>query len=209
MKLETLIPHVALTAPAAPDPLIVEALRLALDDMALRTGFWIEEGEIDVESGEARYSVPVPGGLVLRRVEEVRLNGYRLTPENAPDWMRGTDDWPAASGIPSAYTFVEPTVLVLDCLPTVDDTPWLLTLRMSVRPGAGTVSVPDWIVNDQRDVLLAGAKKFLAAMPDRPWTNEKVEARETISYERGMTRLAWRAASGYASEGLAGRARFL
>lgn len=210
MKLDTLIPYVALTAPAAPDPLIVEMLRLALDELATRTGFWIETTDTDVELNEATYKVPLPAGLVMRRLEEVRLNGTKLEPENLPDWMHEPDDWPAQAGLPETYAMVEPTTIVLGCLPAIaDGDAWKLQFRASVRPGSATVNVPDWIALDQRDALVSGAKKLLASMPDRAWTNPTVEARETAAFERAVSDLSWRVAKGFTSAGPSGRARFL
>jgi hypothetical protein len=213
-SLRDLLPHVALVAPALAEPVAVELLRQSVDELARRTRCWISEPDaIDVEEGEARYAIPVSGGLVPVRVEEVRLfgtgevAGTLLAPENMPDWMRDGDDWGAVEGIPERYAQVAPDEIVLDVLPAMGDATWTLRFKVSVRPGATTSDIPNSLMRAQWHTIVAGAKAAAMMMPG-PHLNPDLASIERSKFEVEVTKLTWHMAKGFVSSGPATRAAF-
>ena len=213
-SLRDLVPHVALVAPAMAEPLIVECLRESFDELARRTRCWLVEPDaVDVEEGEPRYKAPVSGGLVLVRVEEVRLlgagtvGGAKLDPENVPDWFRDTEDWESASGIPYGYAQVTPDTIVLNAVPAMGGSTWTLRFKLSVRCGFSTADIPNSLMADQWHTIVAGAKAAALILPG-PSFNERLAVIERAKYEAEVSKLTWRVAKGFVSSGPATRAAF-
>jgi hypothetical protein len=212
--LRDLVPHVALVAPALAEPLIVELLRQSVDELARRTRCWlVEPDEVDVEEGEPRYAIPVAGGLVPVRIEELRLfgaggtGGTLLEPCNVPDWFRDPDSWAEVAGIPARYAQVTPEQVVLDAVPAMGDSAWTLRFKLSVRCGPTTSDIPTSLMRDQWQTIVAGAKAAAMMMPG-PHLNPDLSAIERAKFEAEVTRETWRVAKGFVSSGPATRAAF-
>jgi hypothetical protein len=173
----------------------------------------VEPDPVDVEEGEARYTIPVSGGLVPVRVEELRLlgaggvGGTLLEPENLPDWLRDGDDWAYQAGIPERYAQVAPDEIILDTLPAMGDSTWTLRFKLSVRPGATTSDIPNSLMRDQWHTIVAGAKAAALMTPGAQF-NPDLAGVERSKFEVEVTRLTWRMAKGFVSSGPATRAAF-
>lgn len=205
--LSVLTNRVAIYAPAAPDPLILEMLREAADELCTRTRAWIVEPDaIDIEIGEARYSVAIEATQLPVEIIELRLDGVRLEPENLPDWTRSAAEWPASTGLPTKYALVAPNEVVLNALPAAAGS---LQFKVAVKPARASTRVADWLVADQQDALVAGALARLLLLPNRPWTGPDLAAIHAGTFNEKVSALSWRAAKGFAASGPTARPRFL
>jgi len=196
-SLSDLARHVALVAPSAPLPIIVEQIRLAVDELALRTKCWIDEpGPVDVEDGEPRYTIPLSAGLVPIEIGEVRLDGKVLKPAAIPDWFNNTNAWPdATTGKPETYAQIATNRIVLSQVPNLNGEAWALDFKLSVRPGQDTSDIPDWLFADQYAAFICGAKSNILTLPT--WLNAPLAGLERGKFDAAIAALGWRVSKGF------------
>lgn len=205
--LSVLIPKVAVFVPEAPDPLVVEMLREAVDTLAVRTKCWIVQSDaVDIEEGEARYRVEIESTLLPVCVREVRLNGAALEPRNLPDWEATAQEWPSVGGLPDEFAQVSPDAIVLNRIPI--GVTGSLIFGVAVRPGRALTRIPDWLLNDQQSAIVAGALGNLMMMPRKAWSDPAGGAVWLARFEAAVNELSWRVAKGFVASGPSSTARF-
>lgn len=159
---------------AAPRNLVLQAILSSGEKFCRYSGIWNDAGtSIQLVDATASYDITLPAAAVLCRIEAVHYRGTPLSPSDAA--------WGAqASGGYAPYVFWldPPDQLVLSPTPsgtfTADD---LITYRAVFAPTKDATTLPDVLLDDYEQAIVAGALAHIYAIPGKVWT-DRTEARE-------------------------------
>ncbi|RBO54652.1 hypothetical protein DSD19_04555 [Rhodovulum sp. BSW8] len=165
------------SAPSAPDPVIVEHLRLAATTFCTRTRCWRDTHTETITAQNQSISLP-PYATILE-VESAVLDGVLLIPAIHADFDPA--DFTAAGGRPKYLTQIAPNTLTI--LPFAAGGTLLLTAFWTPRPGHEFAigasrqpenafnQVPEFLYVNHSATIVAGALASLLALPNQPWTS--------------------------------------
>jgi hypothetical protein len=175
-RLEDMLPGARAGLPAAPDIVILGALRRAAAELCRQSHVWQEQlDDQPAVAGTSIYDCGAPSGARVERIVWVKYDGFPLS---CVARERELLERPAATGAPrmwaqstSAQTFaLWPT-------PGAGDT-GALSMYVTLVPLESASSLPDDIANEYRPGLIALAKAELMAKPDMPYYNPPESIRQ-------------------------------
>lgn len=179
--------YVAIDVPNCPLPVIENAVLRAAQMFYERTERkreTIEFPTVDVlASNLAGYALTVPAQYLLSRVASVRT-------ERFPRGLGITSEYEAAGmmtpGMPSHYYVKGNGNLVLVRPPeTAGD---IVTVDVVLKPAMSATVLDDFLLNDNRDLIVYGAKAILMALHGRPWSNVEMAAAYSNIFNDGTVR---------------------
>lgn len=182
-------PYITFEVPAAPDPLIEQALRQVAirfcDETALHV---VALDPIDVVAGTAQYSLVSP--LVSTDVSYVRdawFTGHRLEPASLDDLRNAASLWrDLEADNPTHYVQETSSSVTLYRKPSLSVTDGL-KIEAVLRPTLTADGVTDWIAATYVHELAIGAKALLMAMPGQPWSNPDYSLAYRKDFEAAVT----------------------
>lgn len=120
---------------------------------------------------QAEYTLMPPDGSVVLYISSVWKNNKPLAPATMFD-----EDQRARVLNVSADYFDHPTTNTFKLVgtPIPEGDVIYVETRLGVAPGAQTEWFSDHLMNKHYDDILTGALARLHALPDKPWTNEKL-----------------------------------
>lgn len=159
ISLEAFYPRILPRVPAAPVPMVDEAIRQAAIEFCQRTRLWRGDDEFNV-AGECEVVV-TPHGAELFEIESARFNGNPLTPVS----LRWLDDevhrWRELSAdLGKWITQVEP-----DTVRVVPMAPGHLALSLLMVPAQRAERLPDWLYQHHARAITDGALAELLSTP--------------------------------------------
>jgi hypothetical protein len=172
-----------------PDMILRDALRDTCIEFCKQTQLLSEQIDVQVTAGEASVTLSPSDGehwvlSALRR--ETRL----LEPSERYHFeQEGLD---TRTGTPTHYYLDGPLNLVLGPIPDVDET---LSAAVSVRPDDTASSVEDVLYTDYRTTIAAGARAWVRRNYGA-WSDPKLEAEDSMIFERDIFRQLHRRARG-------------
>lgn len=169
--MEDFFPEVLRYAPAAPDPLIENALREAASTFCERTRCWRDVHSVDVVGDESEI-VCVPADSVMLEIEEAwfddkRLKRMAFTDFDALDWpekMHGEE--PSQEGQPYAISQSAPNSVVL-----IPRGAGRLKLSLFLKPAPRARTLPNILFDQFLTVIADGATARLLTLPEEPFAN--------------------------------------
>lgn len=181
-RFEDMLPDARAGLPAAPDVVILGALRRAASELCRQSHVWQELlDDQPAVAGTSSYDCGAPSGARVERIVWVKYNGVLL---DFVERERELLARPASTGAPrawaastSAQTFsVWPT-------PGADDT-GALSAYVTLVPLESATSIPDDLAAEYRRGFIALAKADLMSKPDMPYYNPVEAGRhEAIGYD--------------------------
>lgn len=174
-----LVPEVRIEAGHAPEPLVEQRLRDAVIEFCRSTWVWQETiwqrpsvakrqvYEVDGEDWDARVIA----------VLTMRHRGERLVPKTPQELDAQWSNWPDLTA-EQARVFIPlgPNRFRLVPLPTVSHAQGLTDIRVVLSPSHSADAVPDVLVDNYREGIVAGALYRLLRMPGRAWTQGNLAA---------------------------------
>lgn len=168
--LDDLLPSISLFAPGAAIPAVYFAIRQAAIEFCERTKLWRFEDEFEAVSTDDDQ-ILAPADAVIHEIEEVRFEGQKLAPkttrwldDNCSGWREST-----YTGTPGYVTQTEPNVLRL--VPRGDGT---VSLSVWLKPSQDADELPDFIVDQYREVIAHGALARLLLIPNQSFTSHEL-----------------------------------
>lgn len=173
-------------APGCPDTTMYFGIRQAAIEFCERTRLWRYEDDLTSTVAEAEILV-APTGAEIHEIELVLFNGQELEPKSTSWLDENMLGWRAGilSGTPHFYTQTEPNTIRI--VPreagSVDVAVWL-------KPSQDATELPDWLVDQYREVIAQGALARLLLIPNQAFTNADLGVAFANMFERkldGMT----------------------
>jgi hypothetical protein len=182
--LDAFLPNIRPYAPGVAEPAAFFAIRQAAIAFCERTRLWRYEDEFTVAE-DGCEAIVVPYGAVIHEIERADFNGKRLTPmtpgaldDLLPDWRSGL------TGTPRYVTQTEPDTIAL-----VPKTAGTVTLHLYLKPAQDADELPDFIVDQHRNVIAHGALMHILTIPNQSFTNPDMAAAYAASFERKLDSL--------------------
>ena len=167
--------------PKVPVPMIVSALRTATIEFCTQTDIW--EQAIDsvyISEGTTEYEIEPPDSSSdIVRLTKLTLDGRDLS--------AGQD-----------YTYNPPN-LILSRVPVSSGE---IKLRASLKPSRTALGVSDQLFTDWLEVLAAGAKSKLMAIPGKDWSNPSNSVFYEGLFQSGIAKAASRLNKQFTKTGL-------
>ncbi len=189
MKLDDFFPFVLTEVIGCPNPTLRSAILLTAVDFCSRSHAWIEFSDpIVLEENTKEYDLDAPTGSFAQTVRDVWLGSRRLHPITMSELQRVMPDWPTAQSNEPIYYNLAAQRGVLSVYPTpINLTGQALVCRTVFVPTMAATTLPDFLGQDQLEVISAGAKSRLMAMPNVQWSNPSLASYYRTLFENGVT----------------------
>lgn len=178
---------VSLAARPCPDSVAHDAIRDAAIEFCTRTKIWIfVQQPIATIVGEPSYPYELP---TETRVVTPMRGTYRGTPltflshdQIASAYAGG--DWRSQTGAPRIVTMDDTDSFLLVPIPT-EAVPDAVQLELALKPSQSAKSYPDWLYEEWRRALEAGAlANILGRNKKDPWYDDKKAKEKSIEFRR-------------------------
>lgn len=190
--LDLFLPKIHQFAAGVSDPVAYEWIREAAIEFCERTRMWTSFDQYPV-SGTFAGEVRAPAGATIHEIEQVLFNGVELvgkTPGELdmlyPNWRTG-----GARGNPMFFAQMEPDSISLAPLGAGLVTAWLV-----LKPTQSTMSLPDFIADQHRQIIADGALARILALPGKDWTNPQLAVACANAFEGKLVKMSNRGAAG-------------
>jgi hypothetical protein len=186
--IDLLFPYIQPELSNCPNELIRDAIRQAAVELCSRSNVWT--GVLDPMPLMANYPVidlDSPSGAEVNTILRVWMPSGPLCPVDMDALINSRPDWLTAVGTPSGYLREGQNSLRLYPIPTGNDAGQPVYVRVSYRPKLKVKELPDFLISEWYDALIAGAKARLFLIPGNPWTNAQIamEARARFNERIG------------------------
>ena len=189
MKLDDFFPYILPEVLGCPDPVLRNALRLTAFDFCNRTHSWTEISDpLPLIDGVKDYDLDVPFGAYAQTVRDVWLGSRRLEPATMAQLQAVLPNWPTAESSEPTYYNLSAERGVLRVYPTpVNVGTQALVCRTVFVPTSAATVLPDFLGQDQLEVIAAGTKYRLMLMPGVTWSNPELGAFYKTQFDAGVT----------------------
>ncbi|MDE2102203.1 MAG: hypothetical protein KGL39_33465 [Patescibacteria group bacterium] len=147
----------------------------------------VDHTPIDTVFNQATYTLAPPTGYDVARIHEMWFDGMDLA-ALSEDQMRGRyPQWNLNVDAPRNYLSSDQTTFRLVPIPDEASAgPGRITLRVVLRPQRTQTGIDSWIYNKYVEVISAGVKGALMAMPAKPWSNPQLAVFYTQKFMEGI-----------------------
>jgi len=187
--LEDLLPETRPGLSQLPDVSLVAALRRGAQRFLRESQVWADDLDpIVLVAGRATYPLQLPDGARVERVLVVKVNGREVDVQAR---IRDLRRLPDAEGLPQAWAVFDSQdeqVIGFDRIPRVTDAGAVVAIHASLAPTNDATELPDWIVNDWHDGIVAGARAELFGQRGTPHYDPDAAARERFSFSMDAAR---------------------
>ena len=173
-------PDVLVHAPAAPDPLVRQALCRAAREFFRRTKAWTEwlDPEQTLAGQRQEYMFMVPAGSQIVRIERATVDGkpvgVRSFRQLQADWTKHDDGERA----------VISSNLVEFTLAGAFSDGEQIQVQVSLMPTPTATGIPDHLANRYLEPIASGALSILLATPDTPFFKPDLASVYAAMFER-------------------------
>lgn len=181
-------PHILPEVQQASLPLIASVSKRVLRDFCTKTRIW--QGSItafNTAAGTATYAMTPPAEAEIARIESARFAEYLLQPITEDELDKRYLSWDSISGAPTHYYTRASSSISFFPKP---DSIGQVTARVTLRPSASTLQMPDFVYADHLETLTAGIKAALMMMPEAAWANPSMAGVYAGIYDRGISTAA-------------------
>ena len=174
MNLEEMVYRVRPHVEGCPEPVIVDELRLACEELCRESHVWQEQLVSEpLFAGISQYRLPAPADTRLVSVQRVELNDETLEYKRVPELERMFGrDWREKTSSPQFWLMEEPFTIRVVPIPSSDFNDGL-AVWASLEPSNVWVELPDWFRQYDR-VLAEGALATLKEIPGKGWFDPKI-----------------------------------
>lgn len=190
-SLDLFLPDILPFAPACPVPTARTRIRSAVTKMCERARIWRESLTQTAMAGQ--NDITPPDGAVLFEVAEVYYEGdVNPLKRRSPDWLdmrcAGWRTWKGCLPEYVTQTAMNKVLLV----PDFDDdaTPGELQIDVYLKPAVDCLELPDFFVDQYRQVVAYGALAEILVLPDQKFTNPQLAAVNAGLFEDKLRGLA-------------------
>lgn len=187
--IEDLLPETRPGLAQLPDVSLVAALRRGAQRFLRESQVWADDLEpIALVEGRHTYALQLPDGARVDRMLVVKVNGRSVDTQMRPRELRMLTE---TEGPPSAWAILDSQdeqVIAFDHTPTTTEAGWIVALHASLSPTNDALELPDWILNDWHDGIVAAARAELFGQRGTPHYDVEASARERFTYSMDAAR---------------------
>lgn len=152
-----------------PDFILERAVRDSAIEFCKKTGVYIPEAEsVSIVAGVNEYEVSIPTGTELNYITDIFADKTRLQAVSWSELIHRVGDG-NERGVPKYYSQRDNASFFLAPIPDAADT---LRVIYSLKPSAGSTSIPDTVGKENREAITQGAVYRLQMMPNQPFSNQ-------------------------------------
>lgn len=170
--LDDFLPGILPYAPGCASPTAYFGIRQAAIEFCERTRLWRSEDSFDV-TPENCDAIMAPYGAVIHEIEHASFNGQPLKPKST-QWLDDHENgWrlPSYTGNPGYITQLAPGTVMI--VPRGEGT---LTLHLWLKPSQDCTELPDFLLDEYREVIAMGALGRILLIPNQSFTNVEMGA---------------------------------
>lgn len=146
-----LLSYMIVDLPSCPDKVILQQLRQTGRDFLARTEIWTEDlDSINVVANTADYDLSVGDNAYILRIKKAEYLGGTLAPDD--------------------FYFLNNKTFRFVTTPVASKTD-ALDITVILSPLLNSEIIPIWILERYAEPIMAGAKRNLLVMPNKPWSN--------------------------------------
>jgi len=174
MKLDEIIYRVRPHVEGCPEPVIVDELRLATEELCRQSYIWEQElTPVSVVRDQASYTLPFPSGTRIVSPQRARIGDNWLEYNHTGDLERVLGrDWRSKRANPHYWFMEGPYTIRLVPIPQTDNANSLVAWA-TIEPAEVDVELPDWFRQYDR-CLAEGALATLKEIPGKDWTDPQM-----------------------------------
>jgi hypothetical protein len=203
-SLDDLAPSIKVYAPGVADPTMYFGIRQAAIEFCERTRLWRHDDDFQVSSDDCE-GIYAPSGAEIHQIEAVFFNGNELEPKSTAWLDEHMRRWRAGevTGQPRYYTQTKP-----DTIRLVPFDAGHLALHFWLKPAQDADTLPDWMVDQHREVIAHGALGRILLIPNQSFTNAELGMAFAGSFARRLNELCAQGFSGQQRAPVRTRATF-
>lgn len=187
MKITAFANRVAPDVKGAPQELIRQAVVDAADKFCTDSRAWSEvQDAVLLIDGEGQYELELPNGARALSVKNIWCGSRKLDPVTIDQLSVVLPDWQTAvSSLPSWYCgeFVRKTFRLF---PTPAQPTTAIRIQGIFAPSESSESLPDFLWEDYRSIICAGAKATLMLKQGMAWFNPQLASVNAGIFELGI-----------------------
>lgn len=187
--LEDLLPETRPGLSQLPDVSLVAALRRGAQRFLRESQVWADDLDaFPLAAGRANYPLQAPDGARVERVLVVKVNGREV---DAQARIRDLRRLPDAEGLPQAWAVFDTQgeqVIAFDRSPRAADAGAIVAIHASLSPTSEATELPDWIITDWHDGIVAAARAELFGQRGTPHYDTEAAGRERFSFTMDVAR---------------------
>jgi len=161
--------------PKCPPNFMRLQLSHAVRNFLAKTNIWTASISVTIESGTTVYELPFVSDVFVQNIESATLSDTDVL-----DLVEITGD-------------KEITITADDSVSYDGEA---ITIKCVVVPFSLPCEIPSRLVNLYSDFFIAGAVYNIARVPNKPYTNQKIENSALADWKMGLTRASNAAATG-------------
>lgn len=182
--IEDILPRVMPRVPGAAEPVVLDAIRRAAQELCETTRLWRYTDTFASVADEELLAAPHEAEIF--EIESARFDGQILEPaslawldENVPDWRNQEGNGP------HWITQTNP-----DSVAIVPRSVGTLAVTLTLKPSDQAETLPDWLVAKYARVLADGALADLMVMPAQDYSNPSLAGVHSQRFQSALDRLA-------------------
>lgn len=180
-SLDLFMSRLMVWVPSCPRPLAEQSLLDTAIDFCRETSVVrYTVGPATVAPGSPSYALPLPAQVRLSRILWATYQGRQLP-------LVDSTPSDGATGAPSQLASVNRTTVEVYPAPAQID-PLALVVHVAVEPTRSATQLPDELLDDWCDAIVAGAVSRISYIPDQPFTNPTVAIEATMRYRQQLNR---------------------
>lgn len=151
----------------------------------------------DIEEGESKYALNITGDLTIAQPLTVIIDNcsdpddtvYKvLSKQNSQDLDSYQPKWRSIlSEVPDRYVMEMPNVIRLVGIPT-KSMPNSLHIRVAAKPSRTATSVPEFLMTEWLDTIIAGSLYRLHSMSGKSWARPEMVNYYYRKFREGISR---------------------
>ena len=197
MQINAFINRVSPEVKGAPQEMVRQALVDAADVFCVESRAWSEvQDAVLLINGEGQYEAELPNGARALSVKNIWCGSNKLSPVTMDQLSVVLPDWQTAtSSLPRWYCGeFDRKSFRLFPVPTLPTT--AIRIQGVFAPNESSESLPDFLWEDYRNIIFAGAKATLMLKPGMAWYNPQLAAVNASAFELGINNAKIRALHG-------------
>lgn len=181
-----------------PPEIAADALRKAAIDFATQTGIWEYEGSFETQYNVADYPIYTPEGSRLASMKSVSVDGSGL---NGGGTWNNPNVWNHC-GCGYSFRMQGRDTLWINPVPNDPSCHKLVRWSGSLKPMQNACELPEILVEDWNDALIAGAAFRLFSIPKQEWSNNGLAMMNHKLYTREIARARLTKMQNYSQRGV-------
>ena len=155
--------------PRCPEALAMVHIRLACEEFYSRTMCKRAVlASISTVADTSEYTLTLPTGYVADKALHVWVDDLEIEPIGMDDRDGLDAEWRTTTGEPSYYYMPDTSKIGLFLTP---DAEYTVAAEVVLKPKSDATTIDDWVYEQYREALSAGAKARLMAIGGKPWTS--------------------------------------